>query len=278
MWEKASVRYNAEKKKVGMYYSTPIWQFRMKCHLCNHWIEIHTDPKNAQYQIIAGARKREEEYDPEDNETLALKDDKEAERLQDPMYKLEKVNADIERAKESKASVSELLEYNDKMWKDPFTMSQKVRAKFRVEKKIRDAERKDSLAIRDKHNLLLDILPTTREDEVISKSIEYGNSKDPKAQLKNAILGKSIFSSGKGVSGSTGGSSKGGTRTGLKQVLSGARRIETDPFAITDFGVASQGSLESKKRISKEKGASSTKKRATAVGSTLVQYASSDSE
>ena len=27
------VRYNAEKKKVGMYYTTPIYQFRMKCHL-----------------------------------------------------------------------------------------------------------------------------------------------------------------------------------------------------------------------------------------------------
>jgi hypothetical protein len=39
------VRYNAEKKKIGNYYSTPILQFRMKCHLCDNWIEIHTDPK-----------------------------------------------------------------------------------------------------------------------------------------------------------------------------------------------------------------------------------------
>lgn len=39
------VRYNAEKKKIGNYYSTPILQFRMRCHLCSGWIEIHTDPK-----------------------------------------------------------------------------------------------------------------------------------------------------------------------------------------------------------------------------------------
>lgn len=39
------VRYNAEKKKIGNYYSTPILQFRMRCHLCSNWIEIHTDPK-----------------------------------------------------------------------------------------------------------------------------------------------------------------------------------------------------------------------------------------
>ena len=39
------VRYNAEKKKVGNYYSTPIWQFRMKCHLCDNYFEINTDPQ-----------------------------------------------------------------------------------------------------------------------------------------------------------------------------------------------------------------------------------------
>lgn len=39
------VRYNAEKKTVGKYYSTPIIQFRMKCHLCDNYIEIQTDPK-----------------------------------------------------------------------------------------------------------------------------------------------------------------------------------------------------------------------------------------
>ena len=37
-------RYNAEKKKVGMYYSTPVYQFRMKCHLCDNHFEIKTDP------------------------------------------------------------------------------------------------------------------------------------------------------------------------------------------------------------------------------------------
>ena len=39
------VRYNAEKKKIGNYYSTPIYSFRCKCHLCSGWFEIQTDPK-----------------------------------------------------------------------------------------------------------------------------------------------------------------------------------------------------------------------------------------
>lgn len=39
------VRYNAEKKQVGSYYTTPIWSFRCKCHLCKNWFEIRTDPQ-----------------------------------------------------------------------------------------------------------------------------------------------------------------------------------------------------------------------------------------
>ena len=39
------VRYNAEKTTVGKYYSTPIFKFRMKCHLCDNHFEIQTDPK-----------------------------------------------------------------------------------------------------------------------------------------------------------------------------------------------------------------------------------------
>jgi hypothetical protein len=41
----AGVRYNARKQKVGNYYSTPIFGFKCKCHLCDGWFEIRTDPK-----------------------------------------------------------------------------------------------------------------------------------------------------------------------------------------------------------------------------------------
>lgn len=38
------VRYNAEKTKVGMYYTTPVYEFKMKCHLCDNHFVIKTDP------------------------------------------------------------------------------------------------------------------------------------------------------------------------------------------------------------------------------------------
>lgn len=31
--------------QVGMFYTTPLYEFRMKCHLCDNYYVIRTDPK-----------------------------------------------------------------------------------------------------------------------------------------------------------------------------------------------------------------------------------------
>ena len=64
------VRYNAQKTKVGMYFTTPIHQFRMKCHLCDQHFEIRTDPKNLDYVILSGAKRKEERWDMGENEQI----------------------------------------------------------------------------------------------------------------------------------------------------------------------------------------------------------------
>ncbi|KFY09562.1 hypothetical protein V492_05445, partial [Pseudogymnoascus sp. VKM F-4246] len=53
------VRFNAQKRKVGMYHSTPIWAFGLKHVACGGEIEIRTDPRNTAYVVAAGARKRD---------------------------------------------------------------------------------------------------------------------------------------------------------------------------------------------------------------------------
>ena len=62
------VRFDAEKKAVGKYLSTKIWSFRMLCKAeqegnaqCDqkrnpHFIEVRTDPKNAEYLVTEGAQ------------------------------------------------------------------------------------------------------------------------------------------------------------------------------------------------------------------------------
>lgn len=51
------VRFNAEKKQIGMYHSTRVWSFVMKSPCCQTRIEVHTDPKNAEYVVVSGARR-----------------------------------------------------------------------------------------------------------------------------------------------------------------------------------------------------------------------------
>ena len=52
------VRFNAEKKAIGAYFTTKIWAFTMRAPCCQNRIEIHTDPKNARYIIVEGAREK----------------------------------------------------------------------------------------------------------------------------------------------------------------------------------------------------------------------------
>jgi coiled-coil domain-containing protein 130 len=54
------VRYNAEKRKVGNYFTTTIWEFKMKCHLCDTFFVLRTDPKNTDYVFESGIRKKVE--------------------------------------------------------------------------------------------------------------------------------------------------------------------------------------------------------------------------
>jgi coiled-coil domain-containing protein 130 len=50
------VRFNAEKRKIGKYHSTPIWSFTMHSACCSQEIEVQTDPAKTEYNVTKGAR------------------------------------------------------------------------------------------------------------------------------------------------------------------------------------------------------------------------------
>ena len=52
------VRFNAAKTAVGKYHSTTVWRFEMKTACCGNRLEIRTDPKNGDFAVEAGARRR----------------------------------------------------------------------------------------------------------------------------------------------------------------------------------------------------------------------------
>lgn len=78
------VRYNAKKREIGEYFTTIIWSFSFKCHLCPQEIEIRTDPANAAYIVYSGARKK---LEPTNYEEGKLVEQERARMHADPLFK-----------------------------------------------------------------------------------------------------------------------------------------------------------------------------------------------
>ncbi|MBW0475822.1 hypothetical protein O181_015537 [Austropuccinia psidii MF-1] len=146
------VRYNAEKKKVGMYYSTPIYSFRCKCHLCGNWFEIRTDPKNTRYVVENGARQKNEDWDEVDNGGIVL-NRKEDGESSDPFSQVEKKTNDQLAALATKDRLEELMEFSEARNSDPFTLSQRLRKTFRQEKAELIAKSCEDDKLRSKYSL-----------------------------------------------------------------------------------------------------------------------------
>ena len=178
------VRFNAEKKKVGNYYSTPIFSFRMKHTACGGWIEICTDPKNTAYVVTEGAKKRDTGDDKVHEGEIVLRTDEERERLQnDAFAALEVKVGDKRQAATDKGRIEELLEAGDKDWDDPYTASRRLRKTFRGERKVREKNSALTEALKDRMSLGIELLPETEEDRRRAGFVEFGDSGEPASEI-----------------------------------------------------------------------------------------------
>lgn len=152
------VRFNAEKKTIGKYLSTPLFSFRMKCHLCSNWIEIHTDPKTSSYLVVSGARKKVEDWAPQVGDTIVLDSDASREKAAtNAMFKLERMQDDKQVALNAAPALSKIAKRGDSLWKDNYAESTKLRSLFR-QNKLKRKEKKDEVdAFRQKYNIRSDI-------------------------------------------------------------------------------------------------------------------------
>lgn len=191
------VRYNAEKSKVGNYYTTPIYKFRMKCHLCNNYFEIQTDPKNHDYVILEGARRKEQRWDPRANEQIVPEDKATQKKLAtDPMYKLEHGSDDKQRGKVTLMSVAQIEGMRDS-WNDDYTLNKLARDKFRGEKKQIASAKAADQALLDKSSLDIQLVPEAEEDHKMAGLLKYSVTKsyDEKQQEKRRAIGnRPLFS------------------------------------------------------------------------------------
>uniref|UniRef100_A0A663F9R8 Probable splicing factor YJU2B n=2 Tax=Aquila chrysaetos chrysaetos TaxID=223781 RepID=A0A663F9R8_AQUCH len=191
------VRYNAEKKKVGTYYTTPIYRFRMKCHLCVNYIEMQTDPAGCDYVIVSGARRKEERWDMKDNEQVLPTEREEKEKLEtDAMFRLEHGVADratLQRAIPTLASLQEA----QSAWKDDFALNSRLRRHFREEKKTLREEEEEAAALQAKAGLSIPLVREAEEDRRLAALLKYHSpdSYEEKQRMKRTeISSRSWFS------------------------------------------------------------------------------------
>ncbi|XP_053860773.1 LOW QUALITY PROTEIN: probable splicing factor YJU2B [Vidua macroura] len=191
------VRYNAEKKKVGTYYTTPVYRFRMKCHLCVNYIELQTDPGNCDYVIVSGARRKEERWEPGDSGQVLPTTPEQRERLaMDAMFRLEHGVSDrgvLERATPALAR----LQQAQHAWKDDFGLNSRLRRRFREEKKTLKEEEEEAAALRAKAGLSIPLLREEEEDRRLAAllTLRAPDSYEEKQRLKRSeISQRSWFS------------------------------------------------------------------------------------
>ncbi|CAK7220498.1 Protein saf4 [Sporothrix bragantina] len=182
------VRFNAEKRRTGNYYSTPIWTFRMRHPACGTWLAIRTDPATTSYIVAEGGRRRREYSDDNAGDGLggggelspaaaaarsaaALtggyglgEDDPELDRL-DAFDRLERtihhrappsagVGKDGDDAPLSGLDAAKRLEAltksNARQWDDPYARNRALRAAFRVGRHAREQAAADDDSLRER--------------------------------------------------------------------------------------------------------------------------------
>ncbi|KAL2641348.1 hypothetical protein R1flu_008935 [Riccia fluitans] len=186
------VRFNAEKKAVGNYYSTKIWSLKMQAGCCKQEIEIQTDPKNCEYLVISGAVRKTEHFDEVDAETMLLPEQGDREKLVDPMYKLEHMGANLQKGKEQEPLLVRLQRDADLKHGDDCSSNKALRAQLMRSQKQRVAREE---ADAKKRGLGIRLSPVSQEDVAAAALVKFAqkfvlNRSNKRAEIKLS----SIFS------------------------------------------------------------------------------------
>jgi len=238
------VRFNAEKKKIGNYHTTPIWSFRMKHSACGGWWEIRTDPQNSEYVVVEGARRRDYgptvKDDTADGELKFLTEEERQKRRDDAFANLEGKMEDKGIEKKNRERVEELYDKAE-VWRDPYDVNAKLRSVFRGKRKVWRKEDRHKEGMQEKFSLGLDIVDETEADRMRAGLVEFGAAATPDEGSLEVLSWKPLFGEAKVDDKNAVESTpktkklkveiaKEKSRLGLQQTLVGNTRAVVDPF------------------------------------------------
>lgn len=191
------VRYNAEKSKVGQYYSSPIYKFRMKCHLCDNHFEIRTEPSKFDYIILSGARKQARlgTVTSDELDQVVIDQDEAKRRMADAMFRLEKKVEDKIKSEAKLPDLQELKHWRSR-WEDSFAANQLVRAQYRKRRNQIEQRRQCDKKLLEKTCLKIPLLKSQPSDKILAKKIleesKYKHLEKEELEKRKEILSSSM--------------------------------------------------------------------------------------
>lgn len=223
------VRFNAEKKQIGAYHSTKIWSFSMKAPCCQQRIEVHTDPRNAEYIVVSGGRRKVEGGGEGDDGRVTV-DPRAEGRPTDPISLLETAEDDKQRAIDDRSTLVTIQEQSSLRFRSDAANNRELRKAMRSargEEAARE-QRRAQLGLPEHMTLA----PETRIDRLRAAAVEFGGGgykhKQAWKQDRRQIASSSIFSGGAVAAAAakkrSGHQSSGGG--GQKQLQQKARKME----------------------------------------------------
>lgn len=163
------VRYNAEKKKCGTYFTSDVFEFQMNCHLCGQRFIIKTDPENRDYEFVSGLHRKVETFDVKEIGTREFDDKEQALMRADAIRSLENKEEDSMKFEKAVPTLDRLKDLEEKLHTNEDSLNQRVRSKLR---EIRKAEeRREARATAA--GLSIRLLPTSRSDIRKSRSVAF---------------------------------------------------------------------------------------------------------
>ncbi|KAL7811478.1 CWC16 protein [Trichoderma aethiopicum] len=171
------VRFNAEKKRAGSYFSTPVWEFRFRHAECGGVIVMRTDPKNTAYVVVEGGKKRDtgDDVAKGEGEEAVILTDKERDELRSNAFaSLEKTIADRKRLEASADRIDDLQALSGRHWSDPYALNQRLRRDFRKGRKERERDAARAEDLRDRMGLGMELVPEAEEDAARARVVDFG--------------------------------------------------------------------------------------------------------
>ena len=289
---KQGIRFNAQKRKVGNYLSTPIFEFSMRHPPCGGTVSIRTDPENTRYLVTAGGRMKAgaptTALDRDYGEILT--EEERERRRNDAFAHLEGQNEEKVIEKTETIKIKALYKLKDRHWDDPYTANQNLRREFRIGRKEREASAQEKEEISERYGLGFQLLDRTQADADRAAMVEYGAPEESEDMVTRSTLSKPLFQMSvdeqrKPVSLTKAEWKKQESTRTFHQAVVSNTNAKKDPFARTglDWSAASKGQRSAQSNfvapaVAGHKRATSPIEPSGVKSAKLVDYGESDDE